>query len=141
MKQEILTGKQDKFCQNIAFGMIQVDAYLDAYPDFKGKRSTADVRASELRAKSKIKVRIDQLQTPLIRKLERKQDTLINWAEKLATGNLKGKKEISKALRSNPTVLINLINKLLPTKSESKTEAHVSGIESILKTAKEQDND
>ena len=141
MKAEILTGKQDKFCQNIVSGMIQVDAYLDAYPDFKGKRSTADTKASVMRKMDKIGERIDQLQVPLIRKLERKQDTLINWAEKLATGDLKGKKEIRKALRSNPTVLNNLINKLLPTKSESKTEAHVSGIEAILKTAKEHDND
>lgn len=59
----MLTPKQESYCQNRAVKkMTQRAAYLDAYPSSqKWKIEVVDVRACELEADSKIKVRINEL--------------------------------------------------------------------------------
>jgi len=60
-----LTAKQEKFCQSIADGKTQLDAYKSAYNTAKSKDSSLYVRASELLNNGKIIVRIDELKKAL----------------------------------------------------------------------------
>lgn len=61
-----LTQKQEKFAFNIAIkGMTQHDAYADSYNASNMKSAVIDVKASQLRAKDKIVVRIKELQSDL----------------------------------------------------------------------------
>ena len=57
----MLTAKQEKFCQNIAKGMNQADAYRDAYGTKKMKDKTIWENASRLMRNSKVKARVEQL--------------------------------------------------------------------------------
>lgn len=59
-----LTGKQEKFCQNIVSGMTQYEAYKDAYnvkPNTK--RDTTDNNAYMKLQKSEIRARVNELKT------------------------------------------------------------------------------
>lgn len=55
-----LTAKQEAFCQRIADGKTQVDAYLSAY-DWKGKKAGSEKKACELAALPAVAARITQL--------------------------------------------------------------------------------
>lgn len=57
----MLTVKQEKFCQNIAKGMSQSDAYREAYNTTKGKDKTVWENASRLMSDSKVTARIEEL--------------------------------------------------------------------------------
>lgn len=57
----MLTAKQEKFCQNIAKGMNQSDAYREAYNTAKGKDKTVWENASRLMSDSKVTARIEEL--------------------------------------------------------------------------------
>ena len=63
-----LTARQEKFCQGIADGMTQTDAYKAAYGALNYKINTIYVRASELLNNSKIQVRVDELKAALAKK-------------------------------------------------------------------------
>jgi hypothetical protein len=60
-----LTAKQEAFCQAIADGMGQADAYRIAYDAEGMKDNTIYVRASELMNEGKIKVRVADLKKAL----------------------------------------------------------------------------
>jgi len=133
-----LTQKQEHFCRLIAEGKNQTESYLTAYPISQNwKKSTVYENASRLSNDSKVVARIGELKAPLIRGLESFQNVILEWAIKLATGNIT-KEEMVRYSNTNSSVLINLLNKLLPTKSESKSKLNVSGgIEAILAKVKE----
>ena len=58
-----MTPKQEEYCRNRAIkNMTQRQAYLEAYPKFKGKPETADNNAYNLEKKSEISARIKELQ-------------------------------------------------------------------------------
>lgn len=76
-----LTMQQEKFCQEIAKGETQTDAYLIAYPKSKKwLRQSVWVEASKLMDKEKIQKRIEEL----------KEDTLndVKWTRKKILSNL-----------------------------------------------------
>jgi phage terminase small subunit len=52
-----LTAKQEKFCQSIADGMNQSDAYRAAYSAGGMKDATINVKASELMSDGKVELR------------------------------------------------------------------------------------
>lgn len=56
-----LTGKQEKFCQGIADGLSQADAYRAAYNAENMKPEVVHVKASELMATGKVSVRVAEL--------------------------------------------------------------------------------
>lgn len=60
-----LTAKQEKFCQCIADGMTQSDAYRAAFCVKNMKPETIWVRASELMADGKVKVRVAEIKSKL----------------------------------------------------------------------------
>lgn len=60
-----LTAKQEKFCQAIADGMTQADAYRAAYSANKTSDKVVYVKASEMMADGKISVRVSELKSAL----------------------------------------------------------------------------
>lgn len=58
----MLTGKQEKFVQNLIKGMSQREAYRDAYPDDNSSDKTVDENACRLFNDSKILTRYKELQ-------------------------------------------------------------------------------
>jgi|GEM_PF-867053 len=64
-----LTAKQEAFCQAIADGLSQADAYRLAYNAAKMKHETIQKRASELMKHGEVKGRVQELNS----KLENKQ--------------------------------------------------------------------
>ena len=63
-----LTAKQEAFCQGVADGLTQADAYRAAYNAEKMKPSTVQVKASELMADGKVAVRVKELKEALAKK-------------------------------------------------------------------------
>ena len=64
----MLTGKQEKFCQCIADGMTQADAYRTAYNAGKMKPESVQVNASKLMADANIALRVAELRGALAQK-------------------------------------------------------------------------
>jgi hypothetical protein len=60
-----LTAKQEAFCQAIANGMTQADAYRSAYSADKTSDKVVYVKASEMMADGKISVRVAELKAAL----------------------------------------------------------------------------
>lgn len=66
-----LTPKQEKFCQEIAKGQTQYQAYITAYPNSTNyQRNTVDSRASVLMNNKKIVKRLQELGHKDIKKVE-----------------------------------------------------------------------
>lgn len=65
-----LTSKQEAFCQAIADGMNQSDAYRSAYNAVNMKPDVVNVKASQLAAGGKVAVRVDELKQSLSDKSE-----------------------------------------------------------------------
>lgn len=64
----MLTAKQEKFCQCVADGMTQADAYRTAYNAGGMKAKTIHERASNLMADGKISARVASLKEALASK-------------------------------------------------------------------------
>lgn len=60
-----LTGKQEKFCQGIADGLSQADAYRAAYNAENMKPESVQVNASKLMADAKVAQRVADLKKRL----------------------------------------------------------------------------
>lgn len=63
-----LTAKQEAFCQAIADGLNQSDAYRKAYDASGMKAETVNKRASELMASGEVAGRVDELREALAEK-------------------------------------------------------------------------
>ena len=66
--QMTLTAKQEAFCQAIADGMTQADAYRASYNAEKMKPESVQVKASVLMADGKIALRVAELRGALAKK-------------------------------------------------------------------------
>lgn len=65
-----LTAKQENFCQAIASGMNQSDAYRSAYDAGNMKPETVQSKACLLMAEGKVRARVDSLKQSLSEKSE-----------------------------------------------------------------------
>lgn len=92
-----LTAKQENFCQAIASGMNQSDAYRSAYDAGNMKPETVQSKACLLMAEGKVKNRVTLLKQALIETwLAKKAETLDDWffkdqAKKCMTDDVDGK--------------------------------------------------
>ena len=68
MAQAKLTAKQEAFCQAIADGMGQADAYRIAYDAEGMKDGTVYPKASRMMNEGKIRARIDELKSQVVEK-------------------------------------------------------------------------
>ena len=83
-----LTPKQEKFCQEIAKGKSQYEAYITAYPKAKEwNRDGVDVQANKLMNNIKIVLRLNQLRQP--------EEEKVKWTRQRAL------KTINKMLERN----------------------------------------
>lgn len=137
-----LTKNQDDFCKAIASGMNQTEAYLSAYPNFKGNRKTAMENASRLRADGKVKARIDELQKaidePFIQDQrwdkEKATDTLL-WLIEFARNEAEKRGKLTAAGVSAINASVKELNTMYGVdKPESENEGVLS---SILKAVKD----
>lgn len=81
-----LTPKQEKFCQFVADGMSQSDAYREAYSS-TAKPEVVHVKASELMADGKVSVRVAALRQALTEiSLWKRTDSVMVLAD-IAKGN------------------------------------------------------
>ncbi len=60
-----LTSKQERFCHEIVKGASQSDAYRAAISS-KGQPNTIHINASKLMASTKVRLRIEELQAPVV---------------------------------------------------------------------------
>lgn len=113
----MLTPKQEEYCRNRAIKKLsQRQAYLAAYPNFKGKPETADNNAYNLELKSEISARIKELSDAETEKVSQEAA----WTRQKAFSELqwlisKAKDEIeTKGEITSPSVsaLINSVKEL-----------------------------
>lgn len=70
MKAQGLTAKQEKFCQSVASGMSQADAYRSAYDAGKMKPATIQETASRLMSNPKVSARVAAIRKPVVEKVQ-----------------------------------------------------------------------
>lgn len=133
-KRERLSPPQEIFCQQIALGKSQYEAYLAAYPKSRGwKRSSVDAKASHLAALDKIKARKNEL----LKAAEIEIAKTIAWDRKKAEETLiwlieKAKASVGKKL-SMPAVsailgAVKELNTMCDIYSEAPEQEDLSGI-------------
>ena len=79
-KAEILSPKEERFCQEILRGQSQSDAYRVAYKPQKAKPNSINVAASKLMAIPKIQLRVAVLRAPVIQEIQIERTM---WLKKL----------------------------------------------------------
>ena len=76
-----LTAKREAFCQLVAAGSTYTDAYLEAYQKPAGcDRKLAAEEGSRLMADTSMRLRVQALRRPVIRKFQRKYAYTLNKA-------------------------------------------------------------
>ena len=82
-----LTAKQEKFCQCIADGMNQSDAYRAAYSAEKMKPDVVTVKASELASSGNVSVRLKELRDALSASLIWTREQSVEVLAEIARGS------------------------------------------------------
>ena len=126
MVKNKLTARQEKFCQSIADGKTQVDAYKSAYNTGKSKNSSLYVRASELLNNSKIIVRIDELKKALEKKHLWTRELSVQILGSIALG--------ATTLDKNKIAAIKELNAMHGYNEPTKMELSVNPLVLILET-------
>lgn len=99
-----LTHKQEAFCQAIANGMNQSDAYRSAYDAGKMKPDVVNVKASQLAAVGKVAVRLAELKQSLSEKSE--------WTRLDSVTALRNIVEGSEVKHSDITGAVKVLNEM-----------------------------
>lgn len=79
----MLTANQEQFCQNIIQGMSQADAYRLAYPNCRASDETVWVKASQLAAQDKVKIRLAELRESLAKPSIMTAQERLEWLTKV----------------------------------------------------------
>lgn len=80
-----LTAKQEKFCQSIADGMNQTDAYKSAYSAKNQTEKTLWANASRIANNSKVLARISELKAKIAKKQLWTRELSVNILGSIAT--------------------------------------------------------
>ena len=94
-----LTAQQEKFCQAMADGMTQADAYRAAYKAGKMKDDGIYVNASKLMADTKVALRVKQLRDALASKALWTREDSVQALKDIAIGNKAKANEIVAAIK------------------------------------------
>lgn len=81
MTETKLTAKQEAFCQNIALGMTQKDAYLAAYDVADNCDNTLYSNASQLMTEAKIAQRVKELKERALKRHDITVDSIMDELE------------------------------------------------------------
>jgi phage terminase small subunit len=79
-----LTSKQEKFCQGVAAGMNNSEAYRSAYDTRKMKPETVQNKAYAMAKRGEIQARIEELREPIIKDCRITLESHLNRLEELA---------------------------------------------------------
>jgi len=86
-----LTPKREAFANAVASGMTQADAYRHAFNAGKMKDTTIHVKASELMADGRVKVRVAELRKPIAIKAQMTLESHLEDLQKLRNMAVKEK--------------------------------------------------
>ena len=100
----MLTSKQEAFCQAVAGGMNQSDAYRSAYNAGSMKPDVVNVKASQLAAGGKVSVRVDELRKELANKSL--------WTREQSIAVLAGVVNASDAKHTDRIGAVTVLNKM-----------------------------
>lgn len=114
-----LTAKQEAFCQAIADGKSQADAYRLAYSAGKMKDDAIYVKASQLMADGKVTVRVGELRQALEEKALWSREESVQALKSIVTGSDAKPAEIVSAVRE--------LNSMHGYEAPKKTDVRVSG--------------
>lgn len=87
----MLTAKQEAFCQAIADGMNQSDAYRHAYNAENMKPESVNVNASKLMADTKVRLRVNDLKSVLAQKALWTREEAVTELKEIASMGKDGK--------------------------------------------------
>lgn len=113
-----LTAKQEAFCQAIASGMNQSDAYRSAYDAENMKAETVQSKACLLMAEGKVRARVDSLKQSLSEKSE--------WTRLDSVLTLRAIAESAEAKDSDKTGAVKVLNEMHGFNAPTKHELSVS---------------
>ncbi len=112
-----LTAKQEAFCQSIADGMNQSDAYRSAYNAAAMKAETIQSKACLLMAGGKVRARVDSLREELANKSL--------WTREQSVAVLREVVEACDAKHPDKISAVKVLNEMqgfnAPVKTENKT--------------------
>lgn len=94
-----LTSKQESFCQAIASGMNQSDAYRSAYNAGGMKNASINVKASQLMADGNVPVRVEELRNELANKALWTREDSVTGLAVIARGGESRAAEITAAIK------------------------------------------
>lgn len=113
-----LTAKQEAFCQAVASGMNQSDAYRSAYDAENMKAETVQSKACLLMAEGKVRARVDSLKQSLSEKSE--------WTRLDSVLTLRAIAESAEAKDSDKTGAVKVLNEMHGFNAPTKHELSVS---------------
>ncbi len=122
-----LTPKQEKFVQGLLSGLSQREAYKQSYDCSNMKDSTIDVKASELFANGKIRVRYDELMGEHKNKALWTREQSVNdliWLKEQAKADIEaiGVKQANSNAFLNAVKELNELEDLYPKKVKEETQ-------------------
>ena len=124
-----LNKQREKFAQEVAFGRTLKEAYIIAYPKAK---SYTDSKIRKLAAKlaqdENVARRVEYLRQPIEDYLKARATEIAETAYKYAMGEIPSKKK----KKINEKMLMKLLDKTVATKTESKSDIKVAGIEDFI---------
>lgn len=130
-----LTQKQERFCQEIASGKSQREAYRIAYPNSEHYlENTVDSRASVLMKNKKVIKRLDELRDKMNHKIEWNRTRALNEINYVLEMNKKDMARIEDAYQNEIDMLEGKILQITASISECKDMKQV-----ITKTKEVQD--
>ena len=136
-----MTPKQEEYCRNRAIKkMTQRQAYLEAYPKFKGKMETADNNAYNLEKKSEISARIKELEDEEKEKISQeaawtrqKALTKLEWLISKAEKEIETKDEISSPAVSAIINSVKELNTIYAVAEKSEGDGVIDDILSAVR--------
>ena len=91
-----LSPQREKFAQEIAKGSNQTEAYYTAYPTSKKwTKDSVYVKASQLASDDKVRLRIEEIRAPAIKKLNITVEGLLQEIEDLKKASIEKDKKLA----------------------------------------------
>lgn len=133
-----LTAKQEKFCQEIASGKTQYEAYINAYPNSKKwERNAVDCNASKLLQNTKIIHRLEELRKQMNKKVVWNRTRALNELNYVLEMHKKDIERIDEACQTEIDLWESKIMMLGQQMAEAKTPRELLAISNDMREATE----
>lgn len=133
-----LTSKQEKFCQEIASGKTQYEAYINAYPNSKEwERNAVDCNASKLLQNTKIIHRLEELRKQMNKKVVWNRTRALNEINYVLEMHKKDMERIDEACQTEIDLWESKIMMLGQQMANAKTPRELLDISNEMREATE----